>query len=105
VEGHHDVLQRIPWHIADSLRSSLPQKKRILVLSVSKARKPLATFFSDWITRLKPSPEALVILCRIYVRRLGRCFVSILATLTTGVSWHRAPQAFQRRNKVAALSV
>ena len=27
-----DVLHRIPWHVADGLRSSLPQKKRILVL-------------------------------------------------------------------------
>jgi hypothetical protein len=46
-----------------------------------------------------------VILCRMYVRRLWRCFLNILATLTTGVSRHRAPQAYQRWKKVAALSV
>ena len=37
--------------------------------------------------------------------KFERCRLSVLATLTTGVSRHLAPHAYQWRKKAAALSV
>ena len=54
------VYHRAPRQLAGSLRLAF-RRKRILFLKLSKDRKPLASYFLDWITLLKLLLEAFAV--------------------------------------------
>lgn len=61
----------------------------------ARLRKPRAVYLIHWIFELRLSLVALVIGMRMYVSRLARRLLSVLATFLIGASRERWAQEYQ----------